>query len=319
MLSRLHDIAWARRLKFRHLEVFLVLCELRSITAAARELHMTQPAVSHWLADLEEVVGSALFVRGRQLKTTGAGEVLRRHAERMLGDVRRTDEELLSVGAGLAARLMVGSITSAAPALIPRAIGLLQQQMPAVQVHVLEATFELLLERLRRRELDIIIGPLDLRAHKSGFGAELLVEDTVTVVTSPGHPFARRRKPTWEEAASLQWIMPPTGTLMRQQLESAFLEAGVPVPEARVETASIITVQMLLRQGHYISVLAGSVAPIYAGLRLMEMVKLTPSVGFGPIGMLWDDAQEPHPVLERFLEALRQEALPLRRAVAAQS
>lgn len=319
MPTRLEDITWARRLKLRHLEVFLVLCELRGITAAARDLHMTQPAVSHWLADLEDVIGTPLFVRGRHLRTTPAGEVLRRHAERMLGDVRRTSDELVSVGSGLAGRLHVGSITSAAPALIPRAIGVVQREFPRIHVHVLEATFELLLDRLRRRELDVIIGPLDLRAHKSGFRSELLIEDTVTVVTSPGHAFARKRKPTWQEAAPLPWIMPPTGTLMRQQLESAFLEAGVPVPEPRIESASIITIQMLLRQGEYISVLAGSVAPIYAELHLMDIVKLSPKVGFGPIGMLWDAEQEEHPLLVRFLQALRQEAAQLRRAVAARA
>jgi DNA-binding transcriptional LysR family regulator len=316
MPTRLEDIPWARRLKLRHLEVFLVLCELRSITAAARHLHMTQPAVSHWLADVEDVIGTPLFVRGRQLNTTAAGEVLRSHAERMLGDVQRSSEELAAVVSGLAGRVHVGSITSAAPALIPRAIGVLQQEFPNLHVHVLEGTFELLLERQRRRELDVIIGPLDLRAHKSGFRSELLIEDTVAVVTSPGHAFARRRKPTWEEAASLPWIMPPSGTLMRQQLESAFLEAGVPVPEPRVESASIITIQMLLRQGDYISVLAGSVAPIYAQLHLMDIVKLSPSVGFGPIGMLWDAQKEESPMLARFLQALRQVSGPIRRAVA---
>lgn len=316
MTTRLEDLAWARRLKLRHLEVFLVLCELRSVTAVAKALHMTQPAVSHWLADMEELIGTPLFARGRQLRTTAAGEVLRRHAERILGDVHRTSAELASVGAGLAGRLHVGSITSAAPALIPRAIGVLQQRVPQAHVYVVEATFESLLERLRRRELDIIIGPLDLRAHKSGFTSELLIEDTVAVVTSPGHPFARKRRASWKEAAALRWIMPPVGTLMRQRLESAFLEAGVGVPEPQIETASIITIQMLLRQAPYISVLASSVAPIYAELRLMELIKLSPSVGFGAIGMLWDEEHEPNPILSQFKLALRQEAVQLHRQAA---
>ena len=53
MAILLDSIPWARRLKIRHLEVFVVLHETRSLTDAAARLHMTQPALSHWLADME--------------------------------------------------------------------------------------------------------------------------------------------------------------------------------------------------------------------------------------------------------------------------
>ncbi|MGH7462515.1 MAG: LysR family transcriptional regulator [Longimicrobiales bacterium] len=309
---KIDDIGWARRLKLRHLEVFLVLNDARSITAAAHQMHMTQPAVSHWLSDIEELIGTPLFVRGRQLKLTVAGEVLRRHAERMLGDVRRTSEELSAVRAGLSGRLHVGSILSAAPVLLPKAITRLQREFPNVYVHIAEATLEVLLERLQRRELDLIIGPLDVRAHKSGFPSELLVEDTVSVVASPGHPFARRRKPTWQDAASCTWIMPPSGTLMRLRLEGAFLDAKTAIPIPRIETASIIAIQMLLRETEYITVLAGSVANLYKSLGLVEQVRLTPNVQFGPVGMLWEKEQ-PDAMLAQLISAFRLEAAVLRR------
>lgn len=312
MPARLEDITWARRLKLRHLEVLLVLCEARSITAAAMELHMTQPAVSHWLADIEELIGSPLFVRGRQLKTTPAGEVLRRHAERMLGDVRRTGQDLIAVSKGLSGILRVGSIISAAPSLIPQTIATLQAEFPDLHIHALfEGTFEMLLERLHQKHFDLIIGPLDIRAQKSGFHTELLLTDTVAMVVSPGHPLARKRKPTWQEAAKLPWIMPPQGTIMRQRLEAAFLQAKVPVPAARVETASHVLVQMMLQRGVYMSALAGSVAPIYAGFKLMDVVKLSPPVVFGDIGMLWDE-RDVEPKLAKLVATLREQARILR-------
>jgi DNA-binding transcriptional LysR family regulator len=312
MVTRLEDITWARRLKFRHLEVLLVICEARSITAAARELHMTQPAVSHWLADIEELVGMPLFVRGRQLKTTASGEVLRRHAERMLGDVRRAGQDLIAVSQGLAGTLRVGSIISAAPSLIPQTIATLHAEFPDLHIHVLfEGTFEMLLERLHQKQVDLVIGPLDIRAQKSGFQTELLIADTVAVVVSPGHPLARKRKPTWQEAAELPWIMPPQGTIMRQRVESAFLQAKVPVPPPRVETASHVLIQMMLQRGVYMSALAGSVAPIFAGFKLMDVVKLSPPIVFGDIGMLWD-GRDAEPKLAKFIATLREQARSLR-------
>ena len=312
MPAKLEDITWARRLKFRHLEVLLVLCETGSITAAAKELHMTQPAVSHWLADIEELVGAPLFFRGRQLKTTAAGEVLRRHAERMLGDARRTSQDLIAVSQGLAGTLRVGSIVSAAPSLIPQTIATLQAESPDLHIHaLLEGTFEQLLERLHQKQVDLIIGPLDIRAQRSGFHTELLITDTVAVVISPGHALARKRKPTWQEASELPWIMPPQGTIMRQRVESAFLQAKVPVPPARVETASHVLVQMMLQRGVYMSALAGSVAPIYEGFKLMDVVKLSPTVVFGDIGMLWD-GRDVEPKLGKLIATLREHALGLR-------
>ena len=101
MTPTLDSIAWARRLKLRHLEVFLAVHATGSLTAAAAQLHMTQPALSHWLSDIEDVVGRPLFVRSRRLALTPEGEVLRMHAARMLGDVQRTDADLKAVQAGL--------------------------------------------------------------------------------------------------------------------------------------------------------------------------------------------------------------------------
>ena len=311
MTDRLDSIKWARKLKLRHLEVLLVLCRLRSITAAANELHMTQPAVSHWLADLEEVIGQPLFLRGRQLTLTQAGEILKRHAERMLGDVGRVNEELSSVGLGMSGRLHIGTIISAVPAVLPQAIARLQAHSPNLRLQVSEATFDPLLERLRRRELDLIISPMHVGAHKTGFKSELLIEDTVSVVVRPDHPILKSKAPSWRDVAQLPWVMPPEGMLMRKQLEQAFHDAGVPVPLPYIEAASLVVIQMILRQGDYIGVLASSVVPVYREMGLIDVVNLQPGVAFGPVGMLWDEAAE-DAKLQALTDALRTVAATLR-------
>jgi len=79
------------------------------------------------------------------------------------------------------------------------------------------------LERLRKKDLDLIIGPIDVRTHESGLPFEFLFTDTIAFVVSPGHPLAHKRKPTWREAAEIPWIMPPKGTLIRRGVETAFV------------------------------------------------------------------------------------------------
>ncbi|MBR8654398.1 LysR family transcriptional regulator [Achromobacter sp. Marseille-Q0513] len=300
----LDHIAWARRLKLRHLEIFLTLASAGSVTAAARLMHMTQPAVSHWLSDIEDLVGTPLFLRNRGLRLTEAGEVLARHARRMLGDLRRTSEEIESVKSGIAGRLHVGTVLSASPVLLPRAIAALQREFPGIYVEVVEGLVTPLIERLQRHELDLIVGPLDVRGHQAGLRMEPLMRDTFSIVTRPGHPLARLRRPGWKEAAAHPWIMPPAGTVSRGRLEEAFAQAGVATPSPRIETASLVALQALLHETGYVSTLASSVAQLYKRLKLVDIVKLPEPLAFGAVGMMWS-ADAPSRVLAQLQDSLR--------------
>ena len=300
----LKRVPWARRLKLRHLETFLMLESAGSITAAAERMHMTQPAVSHWLADVEELIGSPLFVRGRKLKLTAAGEILRRHAERMLGDVQRVDEELKAVRSGLVGRLQIGCIHSAALAMVPRAIAALQERHPHIVVHVEEGTMVGLLDRLGKREFDLVVGTIDLRAHQQGFATEVLMEDVVRIVCRPEHPLARKRKPTWQEAATYPWVLPPANSLSRVRVEEAFAAQRVALPRPRVETVSAAAIQAHLRETDCLAPLSGLVADFQTSLGLLSRVALTPVSRFAELGMVWSEAS-PNVLLPEFAASLR--------------
>ncbi|MFM9928251.1 LysR substrate-binding domain-containing protein [Variovorax sp. H27-G14] len=300
----LKTVPWARRLKLRHLETFLVLEDAGSITAAAERMHMTQPAVSHWLADIEGVIGSPLFVRGRKLKLTPAGEILRRHAERMLGDVHRVDAELQAVRSGLVGRLKVGCIHSAALALVPQAIIALQKTHPRVVVGVEEGTMVDLLDRLDKREFDLLVGTIDVRAHQYGFLTEVLMEDVVRIVCRADHPLARKRKPTWKEAAEYSWVLPPKESLSRVRVEEAFAQQRVALPNPCVETASVASIQAHLRETDCLAPLTGLVADFYTSMKLLSRVSLTPVSRFAELGMIWSDPS-PNVLLSELVVSLR--------------
>ncbi|HYF16511.1 MAG TPA: LysR family transcriptional regulator [Ramlibacter sp.] len=303
----LRTVPWARRLKLRHLETFLVLESAGSITAAAERMHMTQPAVSHWLADIEEVIGSSLFVRGRRLELTPAGEILRRHAQRMLGDVQRVDDELKAVRSGLFGRLKVGCIHSAALTLVPDAITALQEKHPKVVVRVEEGTMVDLLDRLGQREFDLVVGTIDVRAHQYGFLTEVLMEDVVRIVCRPGHPLARKRKPTWQEAAGYPWVLPPAESLSRVRVEEAFARQRVALPLPCVETASVAAIQTHLRGTNGLAPLTGLVADFYTSLKLLARVPLAPVSPFAELGMIWADTT-PNVLLAELVASLRKNA-----------
>jgi DNA-binding transcriptional LysR family regulator len=305
MTNPLETIPWARRLKLRHLEVFIALHEAGSLTAAASQLHMTQPALSHWLADIEEVVGRPLFVRGRRFTLTEAGEVLRAHAVRMLGDVERTHADLQAVQAGLSGRLHVG--TGLPRVLLPKAIARLQQDKPGVFVSVTEGPLPALLERLEKRDIDIIIGALNAQALRSGFATETLFKERVLVVGRSAHPIFSRDRVSWADTNHFPWILPPVGAVMRDVLDEAFAVQGLKPPVPCVEANSSVRVQLLMEERDYLSILTASEVQMYRSLGIIETLPLAPAIPFPDIGALWE-AERCSPLTARFLEALRVEA-----------
>jgi DNA-binding transcriptional LysR family regulator len=304
MPQTLVTIAWARKLKLRHLEVFLTLHETGGLTAAAAQLHMTQPALSHWLADLEDVVGRPLFVRGRRLALTAEGEVLRAHATRMLGDVERTDADLKAVQAGLQGRVHVG--TGMPRVLLPRAIARLQEGRPGVFVSVVEAPLPELLEKLAKRDIDVVIGALGSHARASGFATEVLIPDTVQVVARHKHPLLRKKVPRWEDLLQYPWILPPVGSVMGQALDGAFAAQHLQPPLPRVEANSSLRVHLLSGETNYLSVLSASEADLHRPLGVFDL-PLQPEIPFPDIGAIWE-ADRAGALLGYFLDALRLEA-----------
>ncbi|WP_345537714.1 LysR family transcriptional regulator [Variovorax defluvii] len=305
MSPDLQNIPWARRLKLRHLEIFLALHDEGSLTAAAARLHMTQPAMSHWLADIEEAVGHPLFARKPKFMLTAVGQVLLAHARRMLGDVQRTDSEMQAVQAGLSGRLHVG--TSLPSVLVPRAIARLLEGRPEVFAEVYESNQAELMDKLSKCEIDLTVAALTAPVLNSGFACERLFFDRVQVVATQGHPLLRQASVSLEEVRNHAWILPRRSTVMREVFDSAFAAHGLPPPEPHVEANSSMRLQVLIAAGGFLSIFSGSEVNIYCSLGLIERMPMTMEIPFGEFGAIWS-ADRAGSLINEFLDALRKEA-----------
>ena len=140
---------------------------------------------------------------------------------------------------------------------------------------------------MQRHELDLIVGPLDVRGHQAGLRMEPLMRDTFSIVTRPGHPLARLRRPGWKEAAAHPWIMPPAGTVSRGRLEEASPRPAWPRPRRASRPLRWWRCMALLHETGYVSTLASSVAQLYKRLKLVDIVRLPEPLAFGAVGMMW--------------------------------
>lgn len=291
MIDRSEGISWARRIKVRHLESFLVLDEAGTLTLAAARLHMTQSAMSHWLAELESVVGSPLVVRGRRVQLTPAGHLLKRLAISVLGDIARTGREMNAVAEGRVPRLNVGSVWAGIARGLPEAVSAFQQDHVDVAVSIHDGPFDNLLKGLETHALDAVIGVLDARAHRSGLEHQVLFDDQVAIVIGPGSKYWGRCEGLgFADVLRENWVMPPSGTLTRIQMDAYLIEQEASWLVPKAETASLAMMQALLHKGDYVGVCSESMADYMASLGLFKKIAIDSSIRFGPITVVWNRA-----------------------------
>lgn len=292
MIERFEATSWARRIKVRHLESFLVLDEAGTLTEAATRLHMTQSAMSHWLAELESVVGTPLVLRGRKVQLTPAGHVLKRLAVNVLGDIARTGREMNAVAEGRVPRLNVGSVWAGIAGGLPEAVSAFQLDHPDVAVTIHDGPFDNLLKGLETRAMDAVIGVLDARAHQPGLAHHVLFDDEVAIVVGQGSRHWERAKHAdalgFADVLHDNWVMPPSGTLTRIQMDAFLIGQAASWVVPKAETASLAMMQALLHKGDYVGVCSGAMADYMTSLGLFRKIAVHSPIHFGPITVVWN-------------------------------
>jgi DNA-binding transcriptional LysR family regulator len=130
-----------------------------SLSAAARTLGYTQPAVSHHIARLEDEVGTALLTRlGRGVQLTDAGLALVAHADAVLSRLSAAEEEVAAIAGLRAGRVRLAAFPSGSAMLMAGALTRLRAAHPGVEVSFTEAEPEDALPLLRAGELDLVLG-----------------------------------------------------------------------------------------------------------------------------------------------------------------
>jgi DNA-binding transcriptional LysR family regulator len=284
--------------------VLVAISRHGNLTATAVALHMSQPAVSKWLLDIEAALGVRLFVRGRRLRPTACGEALLRHAERMLGEAHRMHEEIEAIHEGASGILRIGTMGVAAPVLLPRAIHRLRSTDSALRIVLIEDIAVGLWPRFERNELDLIVGRLDEHPQGSAFQAEPLYVDQYCVIAGPKHPLAQVRKPTWAQAAGHPWVLPPAQTPLRRAIAATFISEGLAPPRPWLESVSFTANQVFLRESACLGISSRAVARHYQSLGVLKALPLHLTSDIASLSMVWRDPN-PSPIVARALEALR--------------
>ena len=214
------------QITLRQFEVFLAVARAGSFRAAAEVLHLSQPALSQHVAELERELGARLFDRlGRRIALTEAGRILEEHAQRVfatLASARETVAELEGLKRG---SLLIGASTTPGIYVLPHLAARFQKRYPGITLRVRIANSAHIEEQIRANELDLgVVGGHGFRS-----GEECLAKgmpDELMLIVPPGHRWSRRREIAPDLLGTERLLMREEGSASRQVTERALQHVG---------------------------------------------------------------------------------------------
>lgn len=214
------------RTRLRQLQVIVLIAELGSVHHAAASAGLTQSAVTKMIADVERVVGLALFERhARGMRPTFACLEVLPLLRRMLHLMTGCAESLAAVGAGMDGTVRVGAITAGITGVINPTLAAFSASQPAVHLELFEDARPALLGRYADGELDVlVVREPNILAPDSRFQA--LLPDTYTIVAAASHPLAHRRGVLPEQMQDFPWLTAPLDSHSYGAFESVFADCG---------------------------------------------------------------------------------------------
>jgi DNA-binding transcriptional LysR family regulator len=203
-------------MELRQLRTFVAVAELRHFARAASLCNLSQPAVSHQIALLEEEVGAKLLNRAaRRVSLTVAGEVFLEEARRILGAVDRAHERMQEVARGAVGRIRLGATPTPGLYLLPALLAKYRSEHEAYDLRFEIGPVHALAERVARNDLDmaIVAGTLP-----SELQTRSLSQDEFVIIAPTPSPLAHTRTLRPHQLEAEPWVLREEGSDTRRQV-----------------------------------------------------------------------------------------------------
>lgn len=238
--------SWVRLTTLRQLRGLIAIAETGTISAAARKLNLTPPAVSLQLRELEKAAGIPLFERvDQRFELTHAGhEVLgiAMRMERLLRECDQTLDALRGVDRGY---ISIG-VVSTAKYFVPMVLAAFKQQHPMVKIQLQVGNRDSIVSSLENLELDFVISgrpPTKFEVESQCIGPHPQV-----IIAAPNHPLSGAQKVRLEDLGNETFLLREPGSGTRQMADQLLTSAGID-PESALEFGSNETIKQAVMAG----------------------------------------------------------------------
>ncbi|UCH59737.1 MAG: LysR family transcriptional regulator [Anaerolineales bacterium] len=208
------------------LKAFLVAAEAGSFSAAGRQLHLSQPAISQKIDSLEKRFGTRLFQRqGRTVQLTETGLTLKPIAQELLNASRRLEETMASLQGEVIGEMNLGCSTTAGKYLLPSMIARFRRKYPQVRINILVSSRDTVLNKLLAGE--VALGVLSKHIEHRDIELQDFYIDDVVLIVAADHPWASFRQIYPDDLLEEPIIMPEELSGTRQVLLNGLREYDI--------------------------------------------------------------------------------------------
>ena len=245
-----------QKLKLRQLQIIAAVHMQGSLVKAAQILHVSQPALTKTLREIEEIAGARLFERhARGLRPTQHGCVLAQAAIQILALTREAETALDRLDQEAAGTLVIGALPTAAAGILPEVLHRMRNAYPQFALRVVEGRMEDLRTRMTIGEVDLILGRLYPSVNDDDtLITDELYDDPMSLIVGSQHPLAGKSDLTQADLAPFE-LAPPTTSFLIQSDTRAFLDTLGLTAQGVIDTNSMTMLREFLLMRDLITVL----------------------------------------------------------------
>lgn len=287
------------------LQIFSVVVQAGSFSAAAGRLYMTQSAVSQHIKELETSLGRRLFQRGwRGVKLTPHGEILNRYTAEIFNLVARAESALMDIDHLISGRLNMGATPGVGIYLAPDWVQDFRTRYPQLTVALQTGVTAQIIGDVLAQKLDIgfIEGELDDRT-QTRLASLVLEEIEQQIVIGRKHAFWEHEKLTLQALNGQSLIVRQAGSQSRIWLDQALQQHNI-VPLIGAEFDNLESIKRALTAGTYFAVMPSYVVQPEVEQHLLRMIPLVDAPLKRSLKLVWDSQTHFSPVTLAFLTGL---------------
>lgn len=252
------------------LKVFLVAAETENFSEAARQLNLTQPAVSMQIRALERKLDVTLFHRaGRSLALSERGKALLPLARDMINRAIRIEEEIESLKGEVVGHLKIGCSTTTGKYFLPYLLARFRRRYPAVQLTIVNHSRERVVDEMCSGTVQLAVVSAEPTCKDSSF--RHFFTDHVVLIVPCSHPWAKRDVIAPKELCDANFILRDQESGTREEVETALREVDLSLDDLNVvmEIGNSEAISMAVEEGIGMAFVSRTVAR-----RAIEMGKI---------------------------------------------
>ena len=232
------------------LNVFLVAAETENFSAAARQLNLTQPAVSMQIRALERKLDVTLFHRaGRSLALSERGKALLPLARDVVNRAIRIEEEIESLKGEVVGHLKIGCSTTTGKYFLPHLLARFRRQYPAVQMTIMNHSRDRVVDEMCTGTVQLAVVSAEPTCKDSSY--RHFFTDNVVLIVPCSHPWAKRDVIAPEELRDADFILRDQESGTREEVETALREVSLVLDDLNIvmEIGNSEAISMAVEEG----------------------------------------------------------------------